>query len=54
MERKIIKELRKWKDEPERKPLILLGARQAGKTWILKRFGQLEFENVTYVNCDIS
>lgn len=52
MERKIIKELRKWKDEPERKPLILLGARQVGKTWIMKRFGQLEFENVAYVNCD--
>ncbi len=52
MERKIIEELRKWKDENERKPLILLGARQVGKTWIMKRFGQLEFENVAYVNCD--
>ncbi|WP_291530116.1 AAA family ATPase [Bacteroides sp. UBA939] len=48
MERKIIKQLRQWKNEPWRKPLILLGARQVGKTWIMKRFGELEFENVAY------
>ena len=52
MERKIIEELKKWKDEPGRKPLILLGARQVGKTWVMKHFGQLEFVNVAYVNCD--
>ncbi|MDR0658389.1 MAG: AAA family ATPase [Mediterranea sp.] len=52
MERKIIEKLRRWKDEPRRKPLILLGARQVGKTWIMKRFGELEFENVAYINCD--
>lgn len=52
MERKIITALKKWKDSPERKPLILLGARQVGKTWIMKHFGKLEFENVAYINCD--
>ena len=52
MERKIIKELLEWKEAQGRKPLVLLGARQVGKTWIMKHFGQLEFENVAYVNCD--
>lgn len=52
MERKIIEKLRTWKDEPQRKPLILLGARQVGKTWAMKHFGELEFENVAYLNCD--
>ena len=41
-----------WKDKKDRKPLILLGARQVGKTWILKEFGKRYFENVAYVNCD--
>lgn len=36
----------------DRKPLILLGARQVGKTYILKEFGQREFENIAYINCD--
>lgn len=52
MERKIIDKLRIWKNSPSRKPLILLGARQVGKTWIMKHFGDLEFENVAYINCD--
>lgn len=52
MERKITDKLRAWKNAPLRKPLILLGARQVGKTWIMKHFGELEFENTAYVNCD--
>lgn len=52
MERKIIEDLRIWKNASDRKPLILLGARQVGKTWVMKHFGELEFENVAYVNCD--
>ncbi len=36
MERVLINELHKWKDKPDRKPLILRGARQVGKTWLLK------------------
>lgn len=41
-----------WKDKKDRKPLILLGARQVGKTWILKEFGRRCFDNVAYINCD--
>lgn len=36
MERKIIDKLKAWKDAADRKPLVLLGARQVGKTWIMK------------------
>ena len=52
MERLIIEELLQWKISPRRKPLILNGARQVGKTWILKHFGQLYYDNVAYINCD--
>lgn len=52
MERRILKDLCTWKDKQNRKPLILLGARQVGKTWIMKHFGKREFESVAYVNCD--
>ena len=41
-----------WKGKPRRKPLILNGARQVGKTWPLNEFGGSCFENVTYVNLD--
>lgn len=53
MKRKIIGQLKSWKENPERKPLILLGARQVGKTWVMKHFGQTEFQNVAYINCDV-
>lgn len=43
-----------WKRKARRKPLILNGARQVGKTWLLKEFGRLHFENVAYVNLDDS
>ena len=52
MRRKIYNELCKWKDDPARKPLVLEGARQVGKTWILKEFGHNEFVNMVYLNCD--
>lgn len=52
MYRNIIERLRKWKDKKDRKPLILAGARQVGKTYILKRFGEEEFANVAYINCE--
>ncbi|WP_417757878.1 ATP-binding protein [Senegalimassilia anaerobia] len=41
-----------WKDKPRRKPLILNGARQVGKTWLLKEFGRTRFSNVAYINLD--
>lgn len=52
MERTITQQLVAWKDSPSRKPLILLGARQVGKTYILKEFGRREYAQVAYVNCD--
>ncbi|MDE6796269.1 MAG: ATP-binding protein [Muribaculaceae bacterium] len=51
MKRSIYSDLLKWKDSPRRKPLMLYGARQVGKTYILKEFGRNEFENTVYVNC---
>lgn len=52
MERTIIEQLQAWKNSRSRKPLILAGARQVGKTYILKEFGKREYENVAYINCD--
>ena len=52
MERFLYNQLKKWKDSKSRKPLILEGARQVGKTWLLKQFGKNEFENFIYINCD--
>ena len=51
MKRLIYKELVAWKNNPNRKPLILLGARQVGKTYIVKEFGREEFDDMVYVNC---
>ncbi len=52
MKRLIYARLLEWKNSKERKPLILNGARQVGKTWILKEFGSHEYSNVAYINCD--
>lgn len=52
MERNITSQLKAWKASPYRKPLILAGARQVGKTYILKKFGQQEYKYVAYINCD--
>lgn len=52
MERLILQRLLKWKHSPYRKPLILKGVRQVGKTWILKEFGRRYYENVAYFNFD--
>lgn len=52
MERSIYLSLKKWKESPTRKPLILQGARQVGKTYILKEFGAREYSEVVYINCD--
>lgn len=50
MERLIFKDLLKWKNSAHRKPLLLQGVRQSGKTWVLKEFGSREFSNVAYLN----
>ena len=52
MERFILKKLLNWKNSPYRKPLILKGVRQVGKTWILKEFGKRFYENTAYFNFD--
>ncbi len=52
MERIAYNKLVEWKNSKDRKPLILNGARQVGKTWLLKEFGSREYENVAYINCD--
>lgn len=52
MKRDIYNMLLKWKIDEERKPLIVDGARQVGKTWIIQEFGNKEYENVAYINCD--
>ena len=53
MKRKISDSLVKWKNSKNRKPLILNGARQVGKTYILQDFGRNHFENVVEVNFEI-
>lgn len=50
MERLILKELKAWKEKKDRKPLLLKGARQIGKTYALHQFGQNEFEAFHYIN----
>ena len=52
MKRKIYQQLCKWKESKDRKPLMLLGARQVGKTWIMRHFGKQEYKKVAYINCD--
>ncbi len=52
MYRKIIEDLKTWKNSPFRKPLIVYGARQVGKTYILKEFGRQEYSHVAYINFD--
>ena len=52
MERLIMQKLLKWKNSRYRKPLILKGVRQVGKTWVLKEFGKQYYENVAYFNFD--
>lgn len=52
MERQIMSRFVEWKNSPYRKPLILKGVRQVGKTWILKEFGKRYYENTAYFNFD--
>lgn len=52
MERAIFKQLEEWRVAPGRKPLILRGARQVGKTWTLREFGARSFENCAYLRLE--
>lgn len=50
MNRNALQELARWKTAPHRKPLLVQGARQVGKTWLMKEFGRREFSSVAYIN----
>ena len=52
MYRNAIKELYEWKAKSAKKPLIIRGARQVGKTWLMKEFGRLAFPNSAYISFD--
>ena len=52
MYREAYQDLKRWKGSESRKPCILLGARQVGKTWLMREFGKREYGNVAYINCD--
>ena len=52
MRRKAIEQLAAWKERDDRKPMILKGARQVGKTWLMKAFGEKYYDNYVYVNFD--
>ena len=49
MIRYAMQQLLEWKNRPNRKPLIIKGARQVGKTWLMKEFGRQHFKKVAYV-----
>jgi hypothetical protein len=50
MQRGLLETLIKWKEKMDRKPLIIRGARQVGKTWLMKEFGKTHYKNIAYVN----
>ncbi len=50
MYREAIEKLKAWKNKTDRKPLILMGARQVGKTWLMKEFGKTSYKKVAYVS----
>lgn len=52
MKRNAWKQLQEWKEKEGRKPLLVKGARQVGKTYLVRKFAEAHFKNVVYVNCD--
>jgi predicted AAA+ superfamily ATPase len=52
MKRKVMQELIGWKNNPDKMPLIIEGARQVGKTWLMKEFGAKHYKNTVYFNFD--
>jgi len=50
MQRELLQKLIDWKSKDDRKPLIIRGARQVGKTWLMKEFGNAHYKNIAYVN----
>lgn len=54
MERIAMHQLKQWKNKAKRKPLIVQGARQVGKTWLIKKFGREEYAQMAYINFEES
>ncbi len=54
IKRDITQDLLRWKQRPDHKPLIIRGARQIGKTWVMRKFGEEHFDHVAYFNFDAS
>ncbi len=52
MQRDIINDLTAWQNAPERKPLVLIGVRQCGKTYIIQEFGRTHFSKMYYFNLE--
>ncbi|MFR8468113.1 ATPase [Eisenbergiella tayi] len=52
MYRSAMEQLNKWKQKTNKKPLIIRGARQVGKTWLMKEFGKTAYEKAVYINFD--
>jgi predicted AAA+ superfamily ATPase len=50
MNRKILEKLLAWKNSPQRKPLLLKGARQVGKTWLMRELGKRAYRNTVYID----
>ena len=50
MKRELSDELRRWKERPWRKPLVIQGARQVGKTWVMREFGRREYRHTAYIS----
>lgn len=51
MERLVLQQLKEWKERKDRKPLIVNGARQVGKTWALREFAKREYAKEAYIIC---
>ena len=52
MERRVLTSMEEWRNSPTRKPLLLDGIRQVGKTWALKEFGRRAYDNLAYFPLD--
>ncbi|MDY4052932.1 MAG: AAA family ATPase [Bacilli bacterium] len=53
MRREMYDDLLKWKSNPQKKPLIIYGPRQVGKTYLINEFGKNNYENIFYINFEI-
>ena len=52
MYRRLLERLKRWKEDENRKPMIIRGARQVGKTWLMKEFGRTCYESCAYISMD--